>query len=440
MARQASPALTPAAYRLLGDQRFLRYDWAKFLSLLAQNALIYGLFIDVINAQESSLATSVFVLASVIPSILLSVPGGLFSDFLPNKFALLSTMVVRLAIVFLFFDAGGDIATVLLLTFLVWAVYQFYSPAENAAVIAIVPRERFAAASSLLQAISLAAQLVGAGIVAPLAIEFLNADGLYVIVFVLLLVSTVLMALVPNLSAEQEREAKRLSIWRAFPVGYRTIARDQRLMSITIMRILLDTGMMAFIVCAPVFIEDTLDTGAANAIYIAIPGALGIALGLLLAPLILSLAPARLVVLIGSAIFSALLLVLPFIDSIAPDLTRSLGPFRSLQDALNLSNAIVATMILLPLGGFAVSLVEVGARTEVYRRSPVSRISQVFATQAAMGSVAALLPTFFVGVMLDLLPVRVVLVAIGVVLPACAVLAWSRGLGSRRPAPQAKPS
>jgi hypothetical protein len=196
---------------------------------------------------------------------------------------------------------------------------------------------------------------------------------------------------------------------------------------------------MAFIVCAPVFIEDTLDTGAANAIYIAIPGALGIALGLLLAPLILSLAPARLVVLIGSAIFSALLLVLPFIDSIAPDLTRSLGPFRSLQDALNLSNAIVATMILLPLGGFAVSLVEVGARTEVYRRSPVSRISQVFATQAAMGSVAALLPTFFVGVMLDLLPVRVVLVAIGVVLPACAVLAWSRGMGSR-PAPQAKPS
>src|SRR6187402_1146531 len=39
---------SPETFRLLKDPRFLRYGWAKFLSLLAQNALIYGLFIDVI--------------------------------------------------------------------------------------------------------------------------------------------------------------------------------------------------------------------------------------------------------------------------------------------------------------------------------------------------------------------------------------------------------
>jgi hypothetical protein len=436
MATDASrPAeLTPESFRLLTDQRFVRYGWAKFLSLLGQNALIYGLFIDVINAHESSVVTAVFVLASVVPSILLGVPGGLFSDIVPNKLALISTMLVRLGVVFLFLDRGSEIETVLALTFLLWTVYQFFSPAENAAVLAIVPQDRIPHASSLLQAISLAAQLAGAGIVAPLALEFLSTDGLYVIVFGMLTASTVLFALVPNLSPEQERQAKRLSLWRALPVGYRTIMADSRLTSITLMRILLDTGMMAFIVCAPEFIEETLNTGAANAIYIAIPGALGIAAGLLLAPPLMTFVSVRTAVLAGFVMFIVVLLVLPFVDTVAPELTRTLGPFRSLQDAVDLSDAIVATMMLLPVAGLGISLVEVGARTEVYRKAPADVIAQVFATQAAIGSVAALLPTFAIGLLLDALPVRTVLISVGVTLAGLALSAWWRGRRALRPA------
>ena len=61
---------------LLANPRFVRFALAKFLQLAAQNSLIYGLFILVISKQESSLATSAFVLTSVLPSIVLSLPGG----------------------------------------------------------------------------------------------------------------------------------------------------------------------------------------------------------------------------------------------------------------------------------------------------------------------------------------------------------------------------
>ena len=47
----------------------MRYAYAKLLSLLGQNALVYGWFIAVISKQHSSLATSAFVLASVVPSL-----------------------------------------------------------------------------------------------------------------------------------------------------------------------------------------------------------------------------------------------------------------------------------------------------------------------------------------------------------------------------------
>jgi hypothetical protein len=418
---------------LLKNERFVRYGWAKFLQLLAQNALIYGLFISVINQQESSLATSAFVLASVVPSILLSVPGGLFADLLPNKFALLSTMIARLVIVYLFIDFEPGLEAIIGLTFLVWGVYQFFSPAENAAVLAIVPADRLPSASSFVQAISLLAQMGGAGIVAPLAIRFLDAEGLYLIVFGLLLVSTTLFAIVPDLSTEQEKQAETLSPWRALPVGYRTIVGDARLTSITLMRVLLDAAMLSFIVVAPKFIEDTLNTGAQNAIYIAVPGAIGLAAGLIIAPGLLTFMSARGVVLMGFLTFTAVLLVLPFVDTLAPDIARTLGPFRDVQRAVNLSDALTATMLLLPLGGLGASFVQVAARTEVYRRAPGSVIAQVFATQSALGSIAALVPTFMVGVALDLISVKIVLLMIGGSLAVLAVAVWLRGRKSQAP-------
>ncbi len=160
---------------LFADHRFVRYCYAKFLSLLGQNALIYGLFIAVISRQESSVATSAFVLASVVPSIVLSLPGGLAADLLPRKLVLLLSLLLRMLVVYWFINFNPGVDAVIGLTFLVWTAYQFFSPAESAAVLAIVPRERLAHATSFLQALSLVAQLIGAGIVAPLAVKLLQS-------------------------------------------------------------------------------------------------------------------------------------------------------------------------------------------------------------------------------------------------------------------------
>ena len=421
------PELAAETFRLLGDQRFVRYLWAKFLSLAGQNALIYGLFIAVITREDSSLATSAFVLASVVPSIVLSVPGGLLADLTPNKASLLGTMLIRLLLVFLFFDLGPGIGGVIGLTFLVWSVYQFFAPSESAAVLALVPQEHMPQASSLVQALALAGQLVGAGVVAPIAIRLLSEDGLYVIVFLMFAASFVLFAMIPDLSAQQEQAAKRLSPWRAMPTGYRTIRDDPDLARITLLRILLDTGMLSFIVIAPVFIEKTLNADATYAIYIALPGAIGIALGLLFAPLLLTIVPARWLAIVGFVLFTTALVTLPFIDTIAPEMTKYLGPFRDFQRWVGVSDAITATMFLLPPAGLGVSFVQVASRTEVYRRSPANVIAQVFSTQSAIASIAALVPTFLVGLMLDVLPVAAVLETVAIVLVAVALVAWLRG-------------
>lgn len=433
-----SPAPTPAGAdaSLLRNTRFRRYSYAKLLQLAGQNALIYGLFIAVISRQESSLATSAFVLASVVPSIVLSLPGGLAADLLPKKLVLLISLTLRMLVVFWFIDANPEVEAVIGLTFLVWTAYQFFSPAESAAAAAIVPRERLAQASSFLQALSLVAQLLGAGIVAPLAVKLLDKEGLYIIVLGALLASTFLFAAIPNLTqTDQPRVPRSVVWWRALPVGFRTISGDARLTSITLMRILLDTGMLMFVVVAPVFIEDTLDTSAQNAIYIAIPGALGLALGFVAAPLLLSLVSTRGVALAGFIGFTSVLLALPFVDGFAPQIAGTFGPLNDFTNWVGLSDAIVATMCLLPIAGLGSSFVQVAARTEVYRRVPSHLMAQVFATQSGLGSIGALIPTFVVGLLLDGLPVRVVLIMIGGSLTVFALAAWRSGaMGDSRPA------
>jgi MFS family permease len=423
---------------LFANARFVRYCYAKFLSLLGQNALIYGLFIAVISEQESSLATSAFVLASVVPSILLSLPGGLVADVLPKKLVLLSALALRMLVVYWFINFNPAVGSVIGLTFLVWTAYQFFSPAESAALLAIVARDRLAHASSFLQGLSLVAQLMGAGVVAPLAVKLLSDEGLYVIVLVCFGLSLLIFASIEHLTQRGIHEtAERLAWWRSLPVGYHTIAADPRLASITLMRVLLDTGMLMFVVVAPVFIEDTLDTGARNAIYIAIPGALGLALGLVTAPMLLTLFSARSLALAGFVGFTSVLLALPFVDEFAPEIAGAFGPIDDFTNWLHLSDAIVATIFLLPIAGLGSSFVQVSARTEVYRRAPGHLVAQVFATQSAIGSIGALVPTFLAGLLLDLLPVRVVLIGIGLTLTAIALLAWQRGgMTVTRPQPQ----
>ena len=146
---------------LLLDQRFRQFSLAKLLQLAGQNALIYGLFILVIEKQDSSLSTSLFVLGSVLPSVVLSIPGGVVADATPRKMTILLMLVARLAIILMFIRFEVSLPLVLGLTLLIWSIYQFYSPAENAALVAVTPPGMLVQANVVMYVISLLAQLGG---------------------------------------------------------------------------------------------------------------------------------------------------------------------------------------------------------------------------------------------------------------------------------------
>jgi len=408
---------------LRANARFLRFILAKLLQVVAQNALIYGLFILLVAEQESALATSAFVLTAIIPSIVFSLPGGVAADTLPVKLSLLSTMAARLLLVYVFLTQDVGIVLIIVLALVWWTISQLFGPAENAALPSIVEGERMAPANAILDAISLSSQLLGAGLIAPFTLKAFGSDGLFAIVFLLLVASLLLYAFLPRLTPAARPKRQRTSWWRAMPQGLRVIRGQPALLRITTLRILLDTGLTVVAVAAPTYINDVLRTAPENAIYIFAPGAVGLAAGLIIAPMLLKVSPPRPVTTLGFALLVGVVLTMPFIREIARELDeRTFVPLQQTEDILRVRREIAAAVLLLPFGGLGISLVRVAARTAVYRYAPPQAVAQVFATQSALGSVVSPLPTLAAGLLVDWLDVRAVLLLTGSIMGGLAML------------------
>jgi hypothetical protein len=427
---------------LLRRADFQRFGLGKLLHLLAQNALVYGIFIIVVSEQESALATSAFVLTATIPSVLLSIPGGVVADALPRKLTMLAALGARVALAAWLLEADPGIPAVVAATFAVFTALQFYGPAESSALAAIVEPARMGAANSMFNAITLVSQVAGAGIVAPLALKAFGDRGLFGVVFILFAFSGFFFFVIPGLTPGRASAARRerVGLLRAFPRGWHAITTSPTLARVTTLMVLLDSALLMIVVAVPSFITDVLRTPAPNAVYIFAPGAIGVIVGLVITPGLLKVMPARLVVTVGFILVVGTVLTLPFIVEVSEQLDEHTAvPLQQVQDWLRVRREIAATALLLPFGGMGMTMVRVAARTAVYDEAAPNEIAQVFATQSAIGSVVSLAPTLGAGLLVDVLDVRAVLVITGIAMAGIAVLALSGRL-RRAPGPQVAPA
>lgn len=427
MSREGAVADAGLSAPLLRDQRFLLYAAAKLLQQSAQNALLYGLFIIVIREQDSAIATSAFVIAMTAPSVLLSIPGAVIAEAIPRKMALLLALAVRAGIAWAFIGADPSIALAIGLALAVSTAQQVFGPAESSALRAIVPDEKLGQGAALTNATSLLSQVLGAGLLAPLTIKAGSDDALFILVFALLLASSVVYLKIPRLTPLRTTESEHRGLLASLPVGWRTIRSSASTTQVTMLAVTLDAALVAMIVVVPLFVTDVLSTAPENAVYVFAPAALGLALGLFIAPGLLALLPARPVVLLGFVLVIGVMFTLPFVHELARELDeRTFLPLSWSQDWLNVRRDIAATALVLPLAGLGVALVEVGSRTALYRAAPAHAVGQVLSTKATLSAMASILPTLTVGLLLDIVSAETVLFVVAAAATVLAVFTWFR--------------
>jgi MFS family permease len=432
----ASEKTRPAG--LLSEPHFWRLLRAKLATQIGQNIILYTVLIVVVERTESSMQSTLLVLAMTLPSVILGIPAGLVVDWLPKRALLLTVGLVRAGVCLALAQHGASLRDIYLLVLLFAAVGQLQGPAESAGLPGLVGRGRLGSANAYLILVTLAAQVAGMVIIAPAFLKTVGENPLYVLSGILFVLGGLTYARTSGLGKAVEPEEapqvgapRRIGLW----AGLEVIRRDRTIYLAMVELTLAAFLMKSLVVLTPHYARDILHLAPDNSVFIATPAAVGALIGLALASLLAwFISPGRLVT-VGLLIFIAGLVGLGYVyfaaDAVQEHLRLNLS---GLEDRLGISSVVSMTMLLaIPLG-LAFTMVSVGARTVFNRRSPPELQGRVFATQSALTDLASVPPLLIVGAVADLVGVRVMLLVVAGLSALAAVLARLTAPGQRRPA------
>ncbi|MEE8369567.1 MAG: MFS transporter [Dehalococcoidia bacterium] len=434
-------AVQPQDLRLLSNLRFRRLLGSRVIGQTAQNALLYTLLILVVAKTDSSVQSTLLIIAFTLPSIILGIPAGAVADILPKRLTLTVGYLLRAAVAGALIVYSGDVWTIFLLAAALSTVGQFFLPAEAASVPAIIRREQLPAANALMVFTLIMGQVAGMVILAPLLFKLIGADAVFVVVIALFLVATWVVAQVPMGRPPAEAGDIMPSSTAGMMQGFR-ILRTNRQAYLAVVYLVTATALTkVLVILLPKYTRDVLNIAPEDTVFVAAPAAIGAALGLLLAPPLSRAIGSWRVAGLGFALFLLGMIGLGLIVYVRAFLIANLDLGITLvEDRAGISSVITVAMILaIPLG-LAFSLVSVGTRAVLNEATPQQVQGRVFAVQMAAGDFLSLLPLLIVGAVADLAGVRATLLVVAIgALALTGYLTFSRRFGPPPPTPAPGP-
>jgi MFS family permease len=416
---------------LLRNHRFRRLLESRLLGQTAGNAMMYTLLILVVEDTGSSFSTAILLLAFTLPGIVLAIPAGLSADVLPKHLTLTAGYLLRAAIAAALAYYHDDLTHVYLLAAASSAVSQFFSPAETAAVPAIVQRDQLTAANSWMVLTLVLGQVVGLVALAPILLKVLDPAAVFLACAGLLFAASVVIGLtVGGFSGKKGPERPSIGFSEAAREGFRVLGANRQAYLATVYLTIAIAVSRVLVVLLPNYLDDVLSIQVEDTVFVAAPAAIGAGLGLLLAPMV-----ARLVGPWRSAAFGfwmfllsvIALCIVAYIRNFLHDNVRFDPGIGFVEREVGISSVITITMLLaIPLG-FAFTLLSVASRVVINEQSPPETQGRVFAVQGALADLFSLPPLMAAGIAADAVGERPTLLvaAIGSVF-AAGYLTFSR--------------
>jgi MFS family permease len=425
---------------LLDDVDFRMLWLSRLLSQTAQGALLYALLILVVDLSNRSFYNSLFVACSNIPSIAFGLPAGLVVDSLSRKHLLVLLNGFRFVFMLFMVASEPSLTGVFAATLGIWIIHQFYSPSEASMLADMVPSDRYTSAQSLFNLALTISQALGLVLLAPLMLRLGGPELVFVMVGALWLVAGALTILLPSIPVEQSatRRPRRRGLIESLGDGWRFVRGDRPTLEAILDDVLVSVGMSSLVVIIPFYLERVLGTSKENTVFVFAPAALGLVIGLRMAPLLARVIGERYSASLSLAGFAFCIFSLGFVEQAYRFLNDVLRiPLNQITDWLAISPLIFLAMLISIPAGITSSIVNVAARSILLQRSPSSVRGQVIATQGLIGNVFGLVPTLLAGIATDIFGVVPVAVALGVLILIAGAAAHGAG---RRPAPQALPA
>lgn len=165
------PVRTSGFYALLKNRPFMVLWFGQVVSQVADKVFFVWL-ISLLNSYESlafaNSMRSALMVAFTLPAILFGSAAGIVVDRFPKKQIMITADAMRAVLIILIPLLPKQFFILLMITFLISSVTQFFAPAEQAAIPLLVRREHLMSANALFTTTMMSSLIVGFAIGEPL--------------------------------------------------------------------------------------------------------------------------------------------------------------------------------------------------------------------------------------------------------------------------------
>jgi MFS family permease len=441
--RESLPAWVARRLRgtLLGDPLFRSYWLSRMLSQTAQGAILYALLILVTDKTDASIYTSMFVICAILPALVFGLPAGVSVDAIPRAPFLVVLNFLRVLFILALVGADLSMVGIFAVALGLWTIHQFYAPAESALMASLVRRSDYIRAQSLSNLALSIAQMLGLVVIAPVMLRLAGPSSLFALCGVLWISAGVLIGLLPSrrLGLDPVRR-KTGSLRQSLLNGWRLVRNDPAIYEVFVDDMLVGIGGSALVVLMPLYLKGVLNTGAENTVFVFAPAALGLLMGLRLAPILGKIIGGRRTATMALMLFAVTVAMFGYIEHALTFFDETLNlPVAELASRLSLAPLTMMVMLLSIPAGLATSIGSVSARSVMLARAPAEMRGQVIATQSLFQNVGALIPTLLAGIAADIIGVQRVAVGLAALI-LCGAIAALTIYRPAQPRPIVRPS
>jgi len=415
---------------LFENEAYRRLWLGRLFSSTPINAVVYTMLILVVDATGRSFFSSLFVVAYIAPSALLGTVSGVLVDRLPKGIVLAGTNALRAGLCVLLAVSTDSVWLIYVIAVLFAVGSQFSSPAEAAALPAVVEPEELTAANSLNNLGGLISQVVGLMILPVVFLKTVGPEALAIVCAAMFLAAAFNFLLIEGFGVAVPHVTMTLEDTRErFAEAWHRLTLDSLAYIAVVITVLANTTGLVVVTLVPRYSTNVLGISIENVIFVVAPAAIGIWLALRFVGRISARISAWWSIGAPYAALVAGVMLLAFVPAFG-DMLQDANPLGLFDPGpFGESTArVVVTGVLAAGLAFAFTFINVVGRSIVNERIPRDMQGRVFAAQAVLINLASIPPILLAGGLADAIGVEPVFVFVAITCGVLALFYASRNL------------
>lgn len=409
--------------RALSEKSFL-YLWiGEVFTQISVNLFNFLLILVIFKITQSNTAVSGVVLSFTIPAILFGSIAGVYVDRWSKKKVLIVSNLLRALLIILLVPFVQNPFGIILISFLVATVTQFFIPAETPIIPLIVKKQNLLEANALFGLGIFGSILIAYVLSGPLLI-FAGTVNTLIILSSMLVIGAAIISFV-QLPSHTPKKAPSISesvnILKDLKHTLVMMAQTREVSSSLFMLALSQILILIVATIAPGYANTVLGINVEEfPLMFVAPAALGMVFGAAIIVNMFKKQSKERIITLGLYLSAAALMLLPFGSKVASrEFVVILNTY--LPEVMRISIIQVMIMIAFILG-IANSFVFVPANTILQEKTSPAFRGKIYGFLNTLVGLLSFIPIIVVGGLSDLIGVSVVLVGIGSILFVLAVV------------------